>query len=114
MYNYYATLPTPNSGGACVVEGIGINIGIPENAGADAWSIFPNPAEGSFSLSYTGVNTTGDIELIDVTGRVVFMERASLVSGTVRTIDLSDLSAGNYTVRLMAAGERTTQRLLVK
>ena len=114
VYNYYATLPTPNSGGACVVEGIGINIGIPENAGADAWSIFPNPAEGSFSLSYTGVNTTGDIELIDVTGRVVFMERASLVSGTVRTIDLSDLSAGNYTVRLTAAGERTTQRLLVK
>ncbi len=114
VYNYYTAIPAPNSVAVCVVEGVGINIGIPENTGTEAWSIFPNPAEGSFSLSYTGVNTTGDIELIDVTGRVVYMERASLVNGTVRTIELTDLSAGNYTVRLTAAGERTTQRLLVK
>lgn len=114
VYNYYTSIPAPNSATVCVVAGTGINIGIEESTGADSWSIFPNPAEGSFTFSYEGANTTGDIELIDVTGRVVHSERANLINGAQRTIDLIGLSAGNYTVRLTANNERSTQRLMVK
>lgn len=114
VYNYYTSLPVPNSGTVCVVLGTGINIGIQENSDADIWSIFPNPTEGSFNLSYAGKTATADIEVIDVTGRLVYSERAALVAGSVRTIDLSNLGAGNYTVRLTAGGERSTQRLMVK
>lgn len=114
VYNYYQALPNPNSGGACVVEGIGVNIGMAENTGADAWSIFPNPNDGSFSLTYSGANAIGEIDVLDVTGRLVYTERAGLVGGSNHAMDLSDLGAGNYTVRLTAGGVRSTHRLMVK
>ncbi len=98
----------------CITEGSVNNVGIAENTGADAWSIYPNPSEGLFNLNYTGANTAATIEVIDVTGRVVYNERGQLANGTVRSIDLKGLSAGTYTVRLTAGNERSEQRLMVK
>lgn len=98
----------------CVTEGSGNNVGVMENDGAEAWSIYPNPSEGLFNLNYTGANAAGNIEVIDVTGRVVYAERTQLANGTTRSIDLKGLSAGTYTVRLTAGTERSEQRLMVK
>ena len=96
----------------CVTEGSGNPIGMEElSRGAD-WSIYPNPGSGVFNLQYTGAGTTGTIDVIDVTGRVVYTERTSL--STNHTMDLGGLSAGNYTVRLTVGDARTEQRLMVK
>ena len=114
VYHYATALASPNSVGVCLVEGTGVNIGIAENAGAEAWSIYPNPSEGLFNLNYTGLNAAGNIDVIDVTGRVVFAERTQLANGTTRSIDLKGLSAGTYTVRLTVGSERSEQRLMIK
>jgi hypothetical protein len=98
----------------CVVQGEGTNIGIEENATATDWSIYPNPGTGVFNLQYNGANTTVSIEVIDITGRVVYTQQTSMAAGTNHPIDLSGVAIGNYNVRLIANGVRTEQRLMVK
>ncbi|HRH36853.1 MAG TPA: T9SS type A sorting domain-containing protein [Flavobacteriales bacterium] len=114
VFHWYAAGVTPYSVDVCVVEGGGVSIGIQEVTGADAWSIFPNPTEGAFSFTYSGANTAGTIEVIDMTGRVVMSERTALAKGTMRSMDLGNVAAGTYTVRVTAGNERSEQRLMVK
>lgn len=98
----------------CVTEGTSNNVSVDEIAASEAWTIFPNPSEGVFNLSYSGANGAANIDLLDVTGRVVRAERTSLSRGTVHTMSLAGLSAGTYTVRLTVNGERTDKRLIVR
>ena len=98
----------------CVTEGAGANIGIGELTGADAWSIYPNPTDGSFNLSYAGSNGAATVEVFDVTGRMVYNDRTALANGSVLNVEIGSLNAGNYNVRLTVNGERSEQRLMVK
>jgi hypothetical protein len=98
----------------CVTEGSGTNIGIEENTTASDWSIYPNPGTGVFNIQYNGANTSVSIEVIDITGRVVYTQQTSMAAGTNHSIDLSGVATGNYNVRLTANGVRTEQRLAVK
>jgi Secretion system C-terminal sorting domain len=98
----------------CVTEGAGANIGIGELTGADAWSIYPNPTDGTFNLSYAGTNGAATVEVFDVTGRMVYNDRTALANGSVLNVEIGSLSAGNYNVRLTVNGERSEQRLMVK
>ncbi len=113
-YDYYAAEPSLASFGICVVDGTGINIGVDENTTGAEWTIYPNPGTGVFNLQYNGANTSISIEVIDITGRVVYTEQTSMATGTSHAIDLSGVAAGNYNVRLTANGVRTEQRLAVK
>lgn len=115
VYHYFTATAAINSVGVCVVTGGGgINIGMAENTNASAWSVFPNPGSGVFTLQYNGANAAADIEVFDLTGRVVYTGRTSVANGTNHTLDLSGLTAGNYSVRLTVNGARTEQRLMVK
>jgi hypothetical protein len=97
----------------CLTEGAGSNIGIEENASSD-WSLFPNPGTGVFTINYVGASGLGNIEVMDVTGRVMYNVQAQLATGSTHSMDLSGLAAGNYTVRITNNGVRTEQRLVVK
>ena len=88
-------------------------IGMDEFTAAD-WSLFPNPGTGVFNLQYSGKNGLANIEVMDVTGRVVYNEQAQMANGTATSLDLTGLNAGNYSVRLTVGGVRTEQRLMVK
>ncbi len=115
VYDWYSGYQPIPTFGICLVEGGGIGIGVQEHDTKQAeWSIFPNPGTGTFNLQYAGANALGTIEVFDPTGRVVYSEKAQLAKGTSHAMDLSVLSAGNYSVRLTVGGVRTEQRLMVK
>lgn len=98
----------------CVTEGANNNVSVGELAGAEAWSVFPNPADGAISLNYTGASALVDIDVLDVTGRVVHAERAALNNGAQVVMDLNQLNAGTYVIRLTANGVRSEKRFVVK
>ena len=54
------------------------------------------------------------VEVLDVTGRIVYTENTRLSAASDHTMDLTALVAGNYNVRVTANGVRTTQRLVIK
>lgn len=57
--------------------------------------VFPNPSNGVFSIE---LPTNGEISIVTITGKQVFTTVAD--QGTTR-VDLSDLAAGMYMVRVM-------------
>ena len=97
----------------CVVQGEGTGIGMEEHGFAD-FSLYPNPGTGVFNLQYSGKNGLANIEVFDVTGRIVYNKQAQVANGTTNSLDLTALSTGNYNVRLTVGGVRTEQRLMVK
>lgn len=69
---------------------------------------YPNPVVGSVTIS--AKSTIREMTLRNLLGQTI---RSSQLNSSVQTLDLSDLSAGNYfvTVRLIT-GERITQKLV--
>lgn len=114
VYHYAAAAATPQSVGVCVVEGTGINIGIAESADGAGWSVYPNPNDGQFSLVCSGGDLQGTIEISDVTGRVVHIERIVVINGTSQTIQPAGLSAGTYSICLSSTAGRSVRRVVIK
>lgn len=91
--------------------------GTPEQDTPEVQSLqlFPNPANSTCSLvlpGQTGTNST--IELIDMTGRTVKTISSSISGSSARVeIDIADLAAGVYTVRV-SSGDFVQCARLVK
>ena len=98
----------------CVTEGAGSTIGINENTEALAMTVYPNPSTGLFQVSYNGENGPAAIQVMDVTGRLVYSWYGQVSANGVHTIDLSGMSSGNYTALFSVNGARSAQRLVVK
>lgn len=79
-----------------------------------AVELFPNPASNQVSLRLDGVNGLVDIEIVDMSGRVVLSQAASPVSDAVFVLDVSNLSIGSYFIRAKAEGLDVVKRLIKK
>ena len=73
-------------------------VGIAEYAPMNGVSIYPVPAKESVSFGFENtLNETTTISINDVTGRVLYNQQfASVASGSVITVDLSEFAAGSY------------------
>ncbi|MCB9169948.1 MAG: T9SS type A sorting domain-containing protein [Flavobacteriales bacterium] len=79
--------------------------------------LFPNPASDQVVLSYGGQGEALDLEVTDVSGRVVRTEHLSAqpLGFQVHDMDVRDLPKGVYQVRLItASGRQGLQRLVVQ
>lgn len=67
--------------------------------------VYPNPSNGAFELKLnTGGRVTGEIVIIDITGRKVFAQPLDVMGAYNTTINLSNQPKGLYTLQL-----RTTE-----
>ncbi len=91
-------------------------VGIEENILNGAVSIYPVPADNSLNMSFVAKsNSDLDIQISDISGRVVFQENKSAVVGTnIFTIDVSELSEGVYMLNIGVESNSITYRILVK
>lgn len=79
-------------------------IGVNENHSSPVFmNVVPNPNEGQFSLNYiTDRNEEIVINVLDVTGRVVYTRNANVTEGrNAVMLDMQRLSAGSYTVQVI-------------
>lgn len=77
--------------------------------------VFPNPTYGQFTLAYTGqTNGSAQLAVFDLAGRKVkAMALGHWVSGEqTHTIDLTEIPAGMYLLRLSVGNESYQQRLI--
>ena len=93
------------------------HVGIEEVNDITAFNLYPNPASGQVTLMWQLANDAKPfIELTDMVGRKVLSMQAD-GGGALRgqqTIDISHLSKGIYTCRLIANGHYVTKKLLVQ
>ncbi len=83
-----------------------------ESAGAVSLLISPNPATGSITIASRVDMRNAQVEIYDAVGRCVQRERVTATALTLK-LDVTELTAGWYTVR-MARTEGTTQARFVK
>jgi len=79
-----------------------------------AMSVSPNPSAGVFTLKLNaGSRVTGDVEIIDVTGRTVYTQSIDLIGTENMNIDLSSAAKGIYTVLLKTANGNAAKRISI-
>ncbi|PLW93298.1 MAG: hypothetical protein C0592_06465, partial [Marinilabiliales bacterium] len=64
-------------------------------------TMFPNPSNGEFNITYYGTPTSAfEMQIFDMTGRLIRTEDLSyMTSGSVHTVSLGAVNAGFYNVR---------------
>ncbi|WP_020567444.1 S8 family serine peptidase [Neolewinella persica] len=78
---------------------------------ASAWKVFPNPAAGQTTVSWSPNLRAAALQLFDVHGRVV--NEIPAAGNAPATVDLSGLAAGVYLLRLRTADGQTGGRRVV-
>jgi Secretion system C-terminal sorting domain len=112
VYDYYNGMPPTTAFDICITGDIGSSVA--EGASA-VFGIRPNPTEGLVTIDFRNAQGAVTVELLDVAGRVVLMERRSVTAGGSMTLNVSSaVPAGLYTVRLTTPEQRAEQRLLVR
>jgi hypothetical protein len=84
-------------------------VGIKENAAAsEAISVFPNPSNGTFTIR--AIENNSSVEVFSIIGENVYS--SSLAKGN-NNVELSNLAAGTYIVKVKAGNETITKRIVI-
>lgn len=97
---------------------VNFNVGTNEvDASGVSFKAYPNPSSGNVQLSLTNVETSAsaNIEVLDLTGRVVLNLPIGQVSGNSnRNINLENHAKGLYTIRLVTDSKVFVQTILLQ
>jgi hypothetical protein len=103
------------SGNATVSIQVNACVGFVENTLANGVSVYPNPNNGSFTLSVNANVAELTIKITDMQGRVVYASVDKNVSaGFVKQISLDTQSSGMYLMHIIANGEQQTKKISVQ
>ena len=87
-------------------------VGIDQVAPEFAMSLYPNPATSTVKLSMAGVEGMVNCNIIDMSGRVIYNARVNSEAET--TIDVSNIPAGAYFVRITNDTFSKIEKLIIK
>ena len=91
-------------------------VGIKEMPTSQSLSIFPNPSNGEFTVSFENdANIDVHISIIDVLGKNVCVENFESMEGTVtHSINTEKLNPGLYVLVLNANGKSTNTKIIIQ
>ncbi|MFI5150356.1 MAG: T9SS type A sorting domain-containing protein [Bacteroidia bacterium] len=99
-----------------LVTGTGV-MGINEHVHAMELNVFPNPSYGDFQLNYTlPTSSSVMVSIYDMSGKLVKAKSMGLQAEGSQTlnINLSELSAGHYSLVMQTAAGKSTAHLILK
>lgn len=76
--------------------------------------IYPNPAIDQVWITGSTSDETIQVEVTDLTGKVVKLSQVRLASGATESLELSNLSTGTYLVRLIVGDQLEVHRVVVR
>lgn len=87
-----------------------------ERAGPSGMVLFPSPGDGNVRLLWSRADAEdARIDVLDLTGRTVMsLTGITLRKGEGRSLDLTGSADGTYLVRVMASGEQSVCRMVVR
>ena len=100
---------------ATVIVQVNACVGFVEHTLANGVSVYPNPNNGSFTLSVNANVADLVIKITDMQGRVVYASVENNVNaGFVKQISLDTQSSGMYLMHIIANGEQQTKKIAVQ
>jgi hypothetical protein len=76
-------------------------------------SLYPNPADTSFTITWNQDVTVERLEILDMTGKLILQRRIN-ISDRQALVGVSNLSSGVYFVRVSSKNGQSIKKLLVK
>ena len=123
-YNYSVTV-TPlgcnnlvgtTSASISVQTCVGVIPGPNHRTAKAAFSVYPNPGEGMFTVTASDINpetTFAEISVLDIVGKTIYNRSLVIDSGNIaEEIDIRSLPAGTYFVRILSDKEVFTQKVI--
>ncbi len=89
-------------------------LGINEQGGLVAVSVFPNPADDNFELEMIGLSGEVLVEMVDISGKVVLSKTLRPQSYHAEMMDVNELSSGLYFVKVSSAGQSITRKITLR
>lgn len=90
-------------------------VSVPEMQVAAAFSVFPSPSDGLFSLRPGQSNVRElEIEIYNSLGQAVLRKRFSFVPGTDETLDLREFPDGMYVIRGSGDGSSFSRKIMIR
>jgi hypothetical protein len=113
-YTYTDSNGCTNTGTTTIV--VSACVGVNEIEGLGGISFFPNPNDGSFTVSIASDNIQQvKMEIIDLQGRLVYAEMLEGInSGYTKSIDVNGIANGAYYLRFSSANETFTEKLIIQ
>lgn len=90
-------------------------VGISNASTNSAFSIYPNPANDNFNISFNKSMRNSIVAVVDVSGKIVLVnnfEKADV--GTQLTINTTNLASGIYFVRISSEEKQYFQKLVIE
>jgi hypothetical protein len=85
------------------------------SAGISTWNMFPNPANGQVNIEVELANSDlVNLQMVDLHGRTVLSRSFGQSLNVNATLDLNELTAGMYLVKLQTSQGEATRRLVIK
>lgn len=85
------------------------DIGVRENYSTNDFRIYPNPAQKYVTVDPTSIHEQTELKILDAIGKIVLIEN---LSGK-KTIDVSSLSMGIYTLKISCKGSSYAYKLVI-
>jgi hypothetical protein len=91
-----------------------LNVSVRENDVMASIEAFPNPFRGNLTISYNQILADdATIELLDLSGRSVFLENGRTLNGSGSiTLETSDLATGSYILKIHTSDRLITKHLI--
>jgi len=84
----------------------------PEIGNLAGLQIFPNPANDHLTIAFDGDIRNAEVNIFDVTGKIIYSEIASSLSQLV--VNTGDFAEGIYVVQIQAEGFIATKKLVIE
>lgn len=85
-----------------------------DEATKSEFSIFPNPTNGEFSISFESEAQTASINITDLNGKLVFNNTRNISAGEIVTISLMNLPEGMYIVNILSDNQAQYSKLIIE
>ncbi|MEP6726902.1 MAG: choice-of-anchor J domain-containing protein, partial [Bacteroidota bacterium] len=106
--NFYRLKPVDKDGKSAFSKVVAVNF-----TKLPGIRISPNPANSYIYMSLENINSSVNLQIIDVNGKI--MKQQAIAQGTAtKTISLSGIAKGLYTVKLISQEKVVTQKLLIQ
>ncbi|MEI6124051.1 MAG: T9SS type A sorting domain-containing protein, partial [Bacteroidota bacterium] len=88
--------------------------GITENEDDISISVVPNPSNGVFYLSVTGLNEVSTLNIFSVSGQIIYKEQIDNAGFVNKPIDLSSYPTGMYFIRIVSKNYSHVEKIILE
>lgn len=76
------------------------------------FKVFPNPTNGIVTISGLNNSNTLNIQLVDISGRVIYRKELKTINQNKTELDLSGLSTGTYFIQIETDLNKTVKKII--